>query len=77
MLKLDKYGFQKVADAEDVHAMLIKRASTDLCHVMGTKYSKAVLACLTGRAEGGLDEGNAELDFAVDVVQVLEELQSQ
>jgi len=77
VLKLDKYGFQKVAEAEDVHAMLIKRASTDLCHVMGTKYSKAVLACLTGRAKGGLDVGNAELDFAVDVVQVLEELQSQ
>lgn len=76
MLKIDKYGFQKVAKAEDAQAILIKRANTDLCHIMGTKYSKAVLACLTGRA-GGLDVGNAELDFAVDVVQVLEELQSQ
>jgi hypothetical protein len=77
VLKIDKYGFQKVAKAEDAQAILIKRASTDLCHVMGTKYSKAVLACLTGSAEGRLDVGNAELDFAVDVVQVLEELQSQ
>lgn len=76
MLTLDEYGFQKIAEAEVVQAMLIKRASTDLCHVMGTKYSKAVLACLTGRAERGPDVGNAELDFAVDVVQVLEELQS-
>jgi hypothetical protein len=76
VLTLDKYGFQKVAKAEDVHAMLVKKASTDLCHLMGTKYSKAVLACLTGRAERGPDVGNAELDFAVDVVQVLEELQS-
>jgi hypothetical protein len=77
VLKIDKYGFQKVAKAEDAQAILIKKANTDLCHLMGTKYSKAVLACLTGRTEGGLDVGNAELDYAVDVVQVLEELQSQ
>ena len=55
----------------DVRAKLIEHAGADLCHVMGTKYSEAVLACL--REDIGAHE-NWKSAFRLDVLGVLEEL---
>lgn len=72
MLDLDKKALDKAsAKAEDVQELLVKHAGEDLCHLLGTKFSKAVLGCLTGKAGEG--EGR-ELNFQADVVDVLRDL---
>ncbi len=70
-LKLNEKGFKNTKKAEDAQAILIDSAGKDLAHIMGSKYSQAVLACLTGRWK---EKDDRELDFRVDVVNILGEL---
>jgi hypothetical protein len=61
---------------EQAQNFLAKYAGSDLGHMMGTAYSKLVLACLTGKVEDS-EEGNVELNFQRDVLDILECLARQ
>jgi hypothetical protein len=60
---------------EQTQDLLSKYAGSDLGHMMGTAYSKVVLACLTGEVKN--NEGNVELNFQRDVLDILECLAKQ
>jgi hypothetical protein len=54
----------------------MRYAEGDLGHMMGTAYSKIVLACLTGKVKDN-EEGNVELNFQRDVLDILDGLARQ
>jgi hypothetical protein len=70
-LRLNDRDFKNIRRGEDAQAILIKSAGSDLSHAMGSKFSHAVMACLTGQSQG--QEGQ-QTDLRKDVVDVLEEL---
>jgi hypothetical protein len=61
---------------EQAQDLLTIYAGSDLGHMMGTAYSKVVLACMTGKVEDD-EEGNVELNFKRDVLDILECLARQ
>lgn len=72
MLDINKKELEKASVIpEQMQSLLVKRAGEDLCHVLGTRFSKAVIGCLTGKIGEG--EGR-DLNFQTDVVNVLREL---
>lgn len=73
MLEFDKKALEKAsAIPEQIQGLLINLAAGEnLCHFLGTKFSRAVIGCLTGKTGDG--EGR-DLDFESDVVNVLREL---
>ena len=73
ILDLDRKALKKAsAVPEHTQEFLVRYAGVDTCHLLGTKFSKAVIGCLTGKA--GEEGAGRELDFQTDVVNVLKQL---
>jgi hypothetical protein len=70
-LQLDRKRFENVLKPEEAQTLLVERAGVDLCHIMGTMFSKVVLACLNGEVKG---QKNRSLNFQVDVLDILNRL---
>ena len=70
-LKLNNKGSKNVKSPESAQAMLVSAAGNDLSHMMGSRYSQAVMACLTGKLGNQADQGTA---FRKHVLDILGEL---
>ena len=70
-LKLNDKDVKNVRTPKDAQAILIRSAGSDLSHVMGSRFSQTVLACLTGKLEA---QDGRRMDLRNDVIDVLEQL---